>query len=97
MMKLEGNEERVFIGSKEIKNYISASLFALGKSNTIVLTSRGNNVKRAIDVAAILVRQYLENPEYDVIIGSEGFEDRNVSTIDIIIKGTRKDNGETNP
>jgi DNA-binding protein Alba len=95
MMKLEGSEERVFIGSKEIKNYISASLFALGKSDKIVLTSRGNNIKRAIDVAAILVRQYLVNPEYDVIIGSEGFEDRNVSTIDIIIKGTRKDNGES--
>lgn len=87
----EENEEQVFIGSKEIKNYISACLFAFGKSEKVILTSRGNNIKRAIDVAAIMVRQYLENPTYEVIISSEGFEDRNVSTVDIVITGKRKD------
>lgn len=90
-MKSGEVDERVFIGNKEIKNYISACLFALGKTDKIILTARGNNVKRAIDVAAILVRQYLESPSYEVVIDSEGFEDRNVSTVDIIIKGIRKD------
>lgn len=91
MMKLEGNEERVFIHNKEIKVYISACLFAFGKADKIVITARGNNIKRAIDVAAILVRQYLDNPSYEVIIGSEGFEDRNVSTVDIVVSGIKKD------
>jgi len=89
-MKLEGNEERVFIHNKEIKVYISACLFAFSKADKIVITARGNNIKRAIDVAAILVRQYLDNPTYEVIIGSEGFEDRNVSTVDIVVTGTKK-------
>jgi len=93
-MELEGNEEHVYIGDKNIKVYIPACLFAFGKSDKVVISSRGSNIKKAIDVAAIIMREHLINPDYDVIIESHGFEERNVSSLDIIISGELK-NGES--
>jgi len=83
--------EKIPIGNKDPAKYLSACFYALGETDTILLISRGNNIKRAIDVAAILLRKYLENPEYSIKIGSEKFEERYVSTIEIYIKGKRKD------
>ena len=80
--------EQVYIGSKELPRYLSAGLFALGKSDEIVLYARGSNIKKAIDVAEILKRQ-MENPTVDVTIGSDKFEDRFVSTIEITLKGKK--------
>jgi len=83
--------EEVYVGSKDISKYLSACFYALGQKEEIIIIARGNNIKRAIDIAAILIRQYLINPEYNVVIGSEKFEDRNVSTIEITLKGKKKD------
>ena len=52
--------EQVFIGSKDISKYLSACFYALGRDSEVLITARGNNVKRAIDVVAILIRQYLK-------------------------------------
>ena len=86
--------EQVYIGGKDIAKYLSACFYALGQKEEIIITARGNNIKRAVDVTAILIRQYLDNPSYDVVIGSEEFEDRNVSTIDITLRGKKKDAAE---
>jgi DNA-binding protein Alba len=86
--------EEVFIGSKDISRYISACFYSLGKEHQMKIIARGNNIKRAIDVLAILVRDYLESPEYTIKVGSEKFEERNVSTIEIIVSGTKKDKKE---
>ena len=59
--------EEVYIGSKDISKYLSACFYALGQKEEITIIARGNNTKRALDVAAILIRQYLENPSYDVV------------------------------
>lgn len=83
--------EEVYIGSKDISKYLSACFYALGQKEEITIIARGNNIKRALDVAAILIRQYLENPSYDVVIGSEKFEERNVTTIEIVLRGKKKD------
>jgi len=82
--------EKVYIGNKEISRYISACFFALGKNSKIVLVSRGNHIKRAIDILAILVRDYLENAEYNVKVFSDEYENRNVSAIEIELSGKRK-------
>jgi len=84
--------EEIYIGSKDISRYISACFYSLGKDKDIKIIARGNNIKRAIDILAILVRDYLENPEYDIKVGSEPFEKRNVSTLEIILSGTKKGN-----
>lgn len=89
------NSEEVYIGNKEISKYLSACFYALGQKEEITIIARGNNIKRAIDIAAILIRQYLLDPSYEVIIGSEKYEERNVSTLEIILKGKKKDEIKT--
>jgi len=86
--------EEIYIGGKDISRYISACFFSLGKEKNIKIVARGNNIKRAIDILAILVRDYLENPEYEIKVGSEPFEKRNVSTIEISLSGIKKGNLE---
>ena len=81
----------IYIGSKDISKYISASFYSLGKDKDIRIVARGNNIKRAIDTLAILIRDYLENPIYNIKVGSEPFEKRNVSTIEIHLSGTKKE------
>ena len=53
------------------------------------MLSRGNNIKRAVDVAEILKRQ-MNEPRCEVEIGSEDFEDRKISIIVIKLTGKRK-------
>ena len=86
--------ETIYIGSKEISRYISAALFGFGKGDTIRIISRGKNVKKAIDILAILIRDYVDNPEYDIIVGSEKFENRNISTLEIELSGKKKEKKE---
>jgi DNA-binding protein Alba len=81
--------EDVYIGSKPIPNYISASLWALERKSSIRLLGRGGNIKTAIDVAEILKRQIID-PKINIEIGSEEFNERKVSTITIIIEGKTK-------
>ena len=46
-----------------IKDHIT-TVYSLGKEDSVMIISRGSNIKRAIDTLAILIRDYLENPEY---------------------------------
>ena len=86
--------EQIFIGGKDISRYISACFYSLGKEKEIKIAARGNNIKRAIDILAILIREHLEDPQYTIIVGSEPFDKRNVSTIEITLSGTKKGNIE---
>ena len=90
----------VLIGSKDIKHYFPAAFFALGKSKTIRILARGKNMKTALDLLAILKREYLEDPKYSIEIDSESFtyeedgeqKERNVTTLEIELSGVRKQN-----
>ena len=83
--------ENIYIGVKEISRYISAALFGFGKGETIKLIARGKNVKKAIDILAILIRDYVEDAEYDIVVASEKFENRNISTVEISLTGKKKE------
>jgi len=82
--------EDVYIGSKEISRYITACFVAFTKSSKIRIISRGNHIKRAMDVLAILIREHLDDAKYEVKIGSDTLDNRNVTTLEIILEGTRK-------
>lgn len=88
---VEENQENIYIGTKEISRYISAALFGFGKGDTIKLIARGKNVKKAIDILAILIRDYVDEPDYEIIVASEKFENRNISTIEISLSGKKKE------
>jgi len=82
--------EDIYIGKKEISQYITACFYALNENKEIKIVARGSYIKKAIDIVAILIRDYLENPGYSVSINSEPFEERNVSSIEIVLSGIRK-------
>lgn len=92
--------EIIYIGQKDIKNYISACFFGLGKEDKIKIMARGKNAKTALDVLAILIRDYLENPKYNITIDSEKFKnpeddrERWVTTIEIELSGLKKEKDE---
>jgi len=82
--------ENVYIGSKPIQHYLTAGIWALGKSDIpIKLLGRGGNIKTTVDVAEILKRQMVD-PKVSIDIGSEDFNERKVSTISIVLDGKRK-------
>ena len=81
--------EEIYIGNKPIPSYLTAGLVALTKQKNIKILGRGNNIKRAVDVAEILKRQ-MNSPKCEVEIGSEDFEDRKVSIIIIKLIGQKK-------
>lgn len=67
-------KNRVFVGPKGVESYLPACFFVLNddKFDDLIISGRGNNVKRCIDVASILLRQYLDVPNklptYDNVI-----------------------------
>lgn len=79
--------EEIKIGSNPLPKYISAGIWALERDKDICLLGRGNNIKTCIDVEEILKR-HMEDPEVEVELGSEDYEDRKVSTISITMRGT---------
>jgi len=84
--------ENVYIGSKEISRYISACFYALDNDDEVKIVSRGSYIKKSIDILAILVRDYLDDPKYVITVKSEPFENRNVSALEIALSGKRKPN-----
>jgi len=95
MTNEESNLKNVPIGLKDISRYISACLYSLSKENEVKILARGNNTKKAIDILAILIRDYLDKPQYNVVVDSEKFKEgdhtRYVSTIEITLSGVRKE------
>ena len=79
------------VGSKDHIRYVTACLYTLAREDNVKMMARGNNVKKAIDVLAMLTREYLEKPTYSIEVGSEKFEERFVSTIEITIAGKKKE------
>jgi len=83
-------QETIYIGTKELSRYISAALFGFGKGDTIKLIARGKNVKKTIDILAILIRDYIEDAEYEIKVDSETFENRKISTLEVTLSGKKK-------
>lgn len=72
----------VYVGGKRLASYVTAGLISLSKHKSVKIVGRGRHVKTAIDIAEILKR-HMKNPETLVDIGSEKFNDKYVSTIEI--------------
>ena len=91
---LSKSEERdvIFVGTKPIMTYVSATLTQLSTRNTITIKARGKRITQAVDVSQMIVKRmntvgYLIS---DVRISSDSLtsqdgKQRNVSTIEIDI------------
>jgi DNA-binding protein len=84
----------IFIGSKPVMSYVLAVITQLNSAEKIALIrARGRNISKAVDVAEIVRQRFLKDQAdiKNIEIGSElikedGNRDRNVSTIDILMK-----------
>jgi DNA-binding protein Alba len=83
--------EEIFVGGKDISRYITACFFGFDKEKKIKIVARGGYIKKAIDILAILIRDHIKDPEYEIIVKSEPFENRNVSAIEITLTGSKKE------
>jgi len=94
--KKSENDNVVFIGTKPFMNYVTsvAMQFITKRQQEVIIKARGKFITRAVDVAEVSKKRFLENQKIevkDIKIGSEEFETQegkkiNVSTIEIILK-----------
>jgi len=98
--KKEQNQKKddnvVFIGNKPFMNYVTSVViqFTTKGSDTVIVKARGKFISRAVDVAEVAMRRFLEDQKVevkDIKINSEEFENKegkkvNVSTIEITLK-----------
>tara|TARA_Y100000310_G_scaffold43446_1_gene40510 strand:- start:163 stop:459 length:297 start_codon:yes stop_codon:yes gene_type:complete len=84
------SENTVFVGSKPVMNYVLAVVTQFNNGqNDVHLEARGRAISRAVDVAEIVRKRFLENLKINKIdIGTEELKSKedesvNVSTIRI--------------
>jgi len=86
------SEERdtIFVGTKPIMNYVSATLTQLSTRPTVTIKARGKRITQAVDVSQMIVKR-MDSVGYvisDVRISSDSLisqdgKHRNVSTMEI--------------
>ena len=89
-----GNDNSIFVGGKPFMNYVTAVVmqFTTKNAGEVILKARGKFISRAVDVAEVAAKRFLEGNAgiKDIKIDSEEFtnkEGRNVrvSTIEITL------------
>jgi DNA-binding protein Alba len=85
-------EAVILVGKKPLMNYVLAATMPLADGKKVVLKARGRAISRAVDIAEIIKRRFVQNAVYEKInIGTEegrvGTDNRprNVSTIEIVV------------
>ena len=91
----KADDNVIFIGMKPFMNYVTSVvvLFTTKKKNEVVIKARGKFITRAVDVAEVARKRFLEKENLkikDIKINSEEFENKekrkvNVSTIEITL------------
>ncbi len=87
-----GDRDVIFVGTKPIMTYVSATLTQLSTRPTVTIKARGKRITQAVDVSQMIVKR-MDSVGYvvsDVRIASDSLtsqdgKQRNVSTIEIDI------------
>ncbi len=88
------DDSSIFIGGKPFMNYVTGVVmqFTTKGANEVAVKARGKFISRAVDVAEVSCRRFLEGQIEikDIKIGSEEFENKEgrqvrVSTIEIVL------------
>jgi len=92
-------ENVLAVGKKSFQTYLFAAKVMSERFSEITIKARGNNIKRAVDLAEALTKRFLKgwevksvNIDTDQIeVEKEGGEKQkiNVSTIEIVIKKSK--------
>ena len=91
----KADDNIIFIGMKPFMNYVTSVvvLFTTKNKKEVVIKARGKFITRAVDVAEVARKRFLEKENLkikDIKINSEEFENKekrkvNVSTIEITL------------
>ena len=88
-------DNTIFIGSKSFMNYVTGVVmqFTTKNASEVSIKARGKFISRAVDVAEVASKRFLENQIElkEIKINSEEFTNKEgkqvrVSTIDIVLK-----------
>ncbi|KXA88989.1 RNA-binding protein [candidate division MSBL1 archaeon SCGC-AAA259I09] len=86
------NDNVVYVGNKEVMNYVLAVTTQFNEgSEEVILKARGRAISRAVDTAEIVRNRFLQDVEIkDITTGTEEIEGEegetsNVSTITITL------------
>ena len=89
------DENVIFIGDKPFMNYVTGVVMQFTRKGCqeVIIKARGKFISRAVDVAEVTARRFLEQENIkvkDIKIGSEEFENKegrkvNVSIIEITL------------
>ncbi len=89
------DDNSVFIGNKPFMNYVTGVVmqFTTNQASEVTIKARGKFISRAVDVAEVAAKRFLENnvEVKDIRINSEEFTNSEgrqvrVSTIEIAMK-----------
>ena len=92
------NDNSIFIGGKPFMNYVTGVImqFTTKNAEDVIIKARGKFISRAVDVAEVSAKRFLENSVAisNVKIDSEGFKndegrDVRVSSIEITLSKNR--------
>ena len=89
------DDSKVFIGRKKSMNYVMAAMVVLNEK-PVRLLARGRSISRAVDVAEILINNFIKGSIYgEIIIDTETITNddgtsSNVSSIEIEILPPQK-------
>ncbi len=90
-----GSDNSIFIGGKPFMNYITAVVmqFRTKGANEVIVKARGKFISRAVDVAEVASKRFLEGTVEikNINIDSEEFKNKEgkdvrVSSIEIVLK-----------
>ena len=90
------SDNSIFVGPKPFMNYVTGVVmqFTSKAAPSVIIKARGKFISKAVDVAEVARRKFLEDKNVsvkNVSIGSEEFENKegkivNVSVIEIALK-----------
>ena len=93
--KKNADSNVVFVGSKPFMNYVTGVVmqFTTQNSKEVIVKARGKFISRAVDIAEVATKRFLEGSSTvgDIKIDSEDFENKEgkkvrVSTVEITLK-----------
>ena len=90
----ETDSTRIFVGLKPFMNYVTAVVmqFTMKNAETVSIKARGKFISRAVDIAEVATKRFLESQVEikSITTNSEDFKNREgrdvrVSTIEIVL------------
>ncbi|MBU2638941.1 MAG: DNA-binding protein Alba [Nanoarchaeota archaeon] len=92
---MDENDHTIFVGSKPFMNYVTGVVmqFTMQNADTVVVKARGKFISKAVDIAEVASKRFLEGQVFvgEIKTDSEEFKNKEgrqvrVSTIELGLK-----------